>query len=297
MVAKKRGLGRGLDALLGAENRTAESPAPAGTGKKNPTLEELPVEWIRPGKYQPRKAMDQSALEELAASIKSQGVMQPIVVRALDGDNRYEIIAGERRWRATQLAGLDRIPAVIKDVDDEAVVAMSLIENIQREDLNPMEESLALHRLVQEFDLTHQQVADAVGMSRTGVTNLLRLANLSPAVAQMLVNGDIEMGHARALLSLDDDRQGAAGREIVSKGLNVRQTEDMVRRMLADAPSKKPAAPKQDADTRRLEERLSTRLGQPVAIQHTSRGKGKLVINYGSLDELEGILNHFGDLD
>ncbi len=293
MAAKKRGLGRGLDALLGAENKSAEPPA----AKRHQVLEELPIEWIRPGKYQPRKAMDQAALEELSASIKAQGVMQPIVVREIDGENQYEIIAGERRWRATQLAGLPKIPAVIKDVDDEAVVAMSLIENIQREDLNPMEESLALHRLVREFDLTHQQVADAVGKSRTGVTNLLRLANLSPAVAQMLVNGDIEMGHARALLSLDDDRQAAAGSEIVAKGLNVRQTEDMVRRLMSTDTAKKKSQPRNDADTRRLEEKLSTRLGQPVAIQHTAKGKGKLVINYGSLDELEGILNHFGDLD
>ncbi len=293
MAAKKRGLGRGLDALLGAENKSAEPPA----AKRHQVLEELPIEWIRPGKYQPRKAMDQAALEELSASIKAQGVMQPIVVREIDGENQYEIIAGERRWRATQLAGLPKIPAVIKDVDDEAVVAMSLIENIQREDLNPMEESLALHRLVREFDLTHQQVADAVGKSRTGVTNLLRLANLSPAVAQMLVNGDIEMGHARALLRLDDDRQAAAGREIVAKGLNVRQTEDMVRRLMSTDTAKKKSQPRNDADTRRLEEKLSTRLGQPVAIQHTAKGKGKLVINYGSLDELEGILNHFGDLD
>ncbi len=295
MVAKKRGLGRGLDALLGAENKSGST----GTGavRVGQVLEELPVEWIQPGKYQPRKVIDQSALEELAASIKSQGVMQPIVVRAI-GDDRYEIIAGERRWRATQLAGLPKIPAVIKDVDDEATVAMSLIENIQREDLNPMEESLALHRLVREFELTHQQVADAVGMSRTGVTNLLRLTNLTKDVAQMLANGDIEMGHARALLSLDDERQVAAGREIVGKGLNVRQTEDMVRRMLSeDKKARKDARKTPDADTRRLEERLSTRLGQPVAIQHSARGKGKLVINYSSLDELEGILAHFGDLD
>lgn len=294
MVAKKRGLGRGLDALLGAENKSADGVSAA---RKHQVLEELPVEWIKPGQYQPRKVIDQGALEELAASIKSQGVMQPIVVREIGGENRYEIIAGERRWRATQLAGLAKIPAVIKDVDDEAVVAMSLIENIQREDLNPMEESLALHRLVRDFELTHQQVADAVGMSRTGVTNLLRLANLAQPVAQMLANGDIEMGHARALLSLDDDRQAAAGREIVAKGLNVRQTEDMVRRLMAEAKPKPKISRTQDADTRRLQEQLSSKLGQPVAIQHTAKGKGKLIINYGSVDELEGILNHFGELD
>jgi ParB family chromosome partitioning protein len=257
-------------------------------------LDEVPVEWIRPGKYQPRKAMDDEPLQELAASIKAQGVMQPIVLRAV-GESRYEIIAGERRWRATQLAGLDKIPAVIKDVNDEAAVAMSLIENIQREDLNPMEEALALQRLIEEFDLTHQQVADAVGKSRTAVTNFLRLMNLSPEVAQMLAHGDIEMGHARALLSLTFEQQGSVAREIAAQHLNVRQAEALVRKLLSGA--KKAPTAKADADTRALENRLATRLGQKVAIQHSAKGKGKLVISYNSLDELDGILNHFGDLE
>lgn len=292
MVAKKRGLGRGLDALLGAEPKREAEPT---VNKPNTSLDEVPVEWIRPGKYQPRKTMDDEPLQELAASIKAQGVMQPIVLRSV-GESRYEIIAGERRWRATQLAGLDKIPAVIKEVNDEAAVAMSLIENIQREDLNPMEEALALQRLIEEFDLTHQQVADAVGKSRTAVTNFLRLMNLSPEVAQMLAHGDIEMGHARALLSLSFEQQGSVAREIASQQLNVRQAEALVRKLMSGKPkaAQKPGA---DADTRGLENRLATKLGQQVNIQHTAKGKGKLVISYNSLEELDGILDHFGDLD
>ena len=292
MVAKKRGLGRGLDALLGAQQPKQESDQ---AGPARSTLEEVPVEWIRPGKYQPRKSMDDEPLQELAASIRAQGVMQPIVLRSV-GENRYEIIAGERRWRATQLAGLDKIPAVIKEVNDEAAVAMSLIENIQREDLNPMEEALALQRLIEEFDLTHQQVADAVGKSRTAVTNFLRLINLSPEVAQMLAHGDIEMGHARALLSLSFEQQGSVAREIAAQHLNVRQAEALVRKLLSGKSAPKPG-PKGDADTRSLENKLSTRIGQKVNIQHTAKGKGKLVIAYNSLDELDGILGHFGDLE
>lgn len=291
MVAKKRGLGRGLDALLGAESKRQATPE---TPVKESVLDEVPVEWIKPGKYQPRKTMDDEPLQELAASIQAQGVMQPIVLRSI-GENRYEIIAGERRWRATQLAGLDKIPAVIKDVNDEAAVAMSLIENIQREDLNPMEEALALQRLIEEFDLTHQQVADAVGKSRTAVTNFLRLMNLAPEVAQMLAHGDIEMGHARALLSLTFEQQGSVAREIAANHLNVRQAEALVRKLLSG--KKKPTTAKVDADTRGLENRLATRLGQKVNIQHSARGKGKLVISYNSLEELDGILHHFGDLD
>lgn len=291
MVAKKRGLGRGLDALLGAEPKRQQEPESTGPTS---SLDEIPVEWIRPGKYQPRKTMDDEPLQELAASIKAQGVMQPIVLRSVD-DNRYEIIAGERRWRATQLAGLDKIPAVIKDVNDEAAVAMSLIENIQREDLNPMEEALALQRLIEEFDLTHQEIADAVGKSRTAVTNFLRLINLSPEVAQMLAHGDIEMGHARALLSLTDEQQGAVAKEIASSQLNVRQAEALVRKLMT---RKKPTeGSKVDADTRGLENRLGVKLGQKVNIQHSAKGKGKLVITYNSLEELDGILGHFGDLE
>jgi ParB family chromosome partitioning protein len=291
MVAKKRGLGRGLDALLGAEAKTrTESGEPSGQ-----RLDEVPIEWIRPGKYQPRKVMDDEALQELAASIRAQGLMQPIVLRSV-GDQRYEIIAGERRWRASQLAGMEKIPAVIREVNDESAVAMSLIENIQREDLNPMEEAMALQRLVDEFDLTHQQVADAVGKSRTAVTNFLRLTHLSGEVAQMLANGDIEMGHARAMLTLSNDNQAKAAREIVAQNLNVRQAEALVRRLTA-APKVDVAPRSVDGDTRQLENRLTNKLGQPVNIQHTAGGKGKLVIKYNSLDELDGVLSRFGELD
>ncbi|MCB1691625.1 MAG: ParB/RepB/Spo0J family partition protein, partial [Pseudomonadales bacterium] len=212
------------------------------------------------------------------------------------GEQRYEIIAGERRWRAAQLAGLDQIPAVIKEVSDEAAVAMSLIENIQRENLNPMEEALALQRLVEEFDLTHQEVADAVGKSRTAVTNYLRLTGLAPEVAGMLGRREIEMGHAKAILGLADEQQLAVAREIASKGLNVRQAENLVRGLSARKPQRAPEAGG-DADTRHLERRLSTHLGQPVSLQHSKKGTGKLVISYSSLDELDGILAHFGDLD
>ena len=284
MATKKRGLGRGLDALLGGDSRkTVTEPVSNG-------LAEIPVEWIQPGKYQPRRIIDDEALQELAASIRAQGVMQPIVLRSV-GENRYEIIAGERRWRATQLAGLDKIPCVIKEVNDEAAVAMSLIENIQREDLNPMEEALALQRLIEEFDLTHQQVAEAVGKSRAAVSNFLRLINLAPEVTQMLVHGDIEMGHARALLSLTNDQQGKLAREIASSGLNVRQAEALVRKLTS---GEKPLsqAKKVDSDTKQLENRLSSNLGQPVEIKHTIKGRGKLVIKYNSLDELDGILSH-----
>jgi len=288
MATKKRGLGRGLDALLGGDSRKTV------TEQVSNGLAEIPVEWIQPGKYQPRRITDDEALQELAASIRAQGVMQPIVLRSV-GENRYEIIAGERRWRATQLAGLDKIPCVIKEVNDEAAVAMSLIENIQREDLNPMEEALALQRLIEEFDLTHQQVAEAVGKSRAAVSNFLRLINLAPEVTQMLVHGDIEMGHARALLSLTNDQQGKLAREIASSGLNVRQAEALVRKLTS---GEKPVsqAKKVDSDTKQLENRLSSNLGQPVEIKHTIKGRGKLVIKYNSLDELDGVLSRFGDL-
>jgi ParB family transcriptional regulator, chromosome partitioning protein len=291
MVARKRGLGRGLDALLGAQNKSPVGE-PIDIGQR---LDEIPVEWIRPGKYQPRKIMDEEALQELAASIKAQGLMQPIVLRSV-GVERYEIIAGERRWRAAQLAGMDKIPAVIREVNDEAAVAMSLIENIQREDLNPMEEALALQRLVDEFELTHQQVADAVGKSRTAVTNYLRLSHLGGEVAQMLGNGDIEMGHARALLTLSTDLQVRAAREIVAQHLNVRQAEALVRQLLAGPKADKTAV-RTDTDTKQLENRLTNKLGQPVNIQHSAKGKGKLVIKYNSLDELDGILSRFGELE
>ena len=290
-MAKKRGLGRGLDALLGAEFNTKTNPAEA----KESAPDAIPVEWIQPGRYQPRQQIDTEPLEELAASIKRQGVIQPIALRLI-GERRYEIIAGERRWRGAQLAGLDKIPAVIKNVSDEAAVAMSLIENIQREDLNPMDEAFALQRLVDEFNLTHQQVADAVGKSRTAVTNFLRLINLAAEVARRLSRGDIGMGHARALLGLSHAKQEKAAKHIVDRHLNVRQTEALVRKLLA-APPGDADNKRTDADKQHLETKLSARLGQPVHIQHTVRGKGKLIIKYNSLDELDGILERFGDLE
>ncbi len=290
MAARRRGLGRGLDALLGPESRV-------DVEGQVQSLRDIPLEWIRPGKYQPRKDFDEESLAELAASIKVQGILQPIVVRPL-GVEQFEIIAGERRWRAAQLAGLAKIPATVHKVGDEAAVAMSLIENIQREDLNPWEESVALHRLIEEFDLTHQQVAEAVGKSRTAVTNTLRLKNLSPGVVRLLTSGDIEMGHARAILGLEDLRQEKAAREIAARQLNVRQAEALVRKMLThDSGDAGKVIEKTDADTRALQERLSLKLGQSVSIKHSAKGKGKLTITYNSLDELDGILQQFGELE
>ncbi|MDA0789369.1 MAG: ParB/RepB/Spo0J family partition protein [Proteobacteria bacterium] len=288
MVAKgkKRGLGRGLDALLGGNADDQPNPEPSA-------LQDLPIEWLRPGKYQPRKDFPEEALEELAQSIRHQGVMQPIVVRPV-AENRFEIIAGERRWRAAQRASLETIPAVIRDVDDEAALAMSLIENVQREDLNAMEEAQALQRLVSEFNLTHQQVADAVGKSRTAITNYLRLNNLAPRVMALVGSGDIDFGHARALLSLADSEQEAAANQIVDRQLNVRQAEELVRHWGSKPPPPKPVSV--DSDTRKLQDRLSASFGQPVRIQH-SKGKGKVVISYSSLDELDGILARFGKLE
>ncbi len=294
MSARKRGLGRGLDALLSSSQSTAEKAVADSSDQaagKDGELRDLPVELVQRGKYQPRRDMHPEALEELAESIKVQGVMQPIVVRPISAE-KYEIIAGERRWRATQLAGLDTIPAVIRHVPDEAAIAMALIENIQREDLNPMEEALALSRLQQEFDLTHQQIADAVGKSRAAVTNLLRLMTLRDDVQRMLEFGDLEMGHAKALLGLAPEHQSAAANTVVSKGLSVRQTEAMVRRLLAEQDVSKPAGTRVDPDIKSLEEKLSEQVGVPVMIQHGAKGKGKLVLKYNNLDELDGILSH-----
>jgi ParB family chromosome partitioning protein len=286
---KKRGLGRGLEALLGgAFSGEAE---PTRTAEDGPVVRELPVDLLQRGPFQPRGEIDAEALEDLAASIRAQGVVQPIVVRPLADGERYEIIAGERRWRAAQMAGLDRIPAVVREVPDQAAVAISLIENIQREDLNPVEEAKALRRLIEEFSLTHQEAADAVGRSRVAVTNLLRLLDLASEVKALLENGDLEMGHARALLALPADRQGDAARQVVARGLSVRETEQLVRRLL-QGDTRPRAAPALDADTRRLQESLAERLGAAVHIRHTSRGNGRLVIRYNSLDELEGILGH-----
>lgn len=284
MAVKKRGLGRGLDALLGQP-----LPANQDVDSQDHQLREIPIDLIQRGKYQPRRDMDPQALEELANSIRVQGVMQPIVVRPIDGD-RYEIIAGERRWRATQLAGLDAIPAVIREVPDEAAIAMALIENIQREDLNPIEEAIALQRLQQEFELTQQQVADAVGKSRVTITNLLRLMSLAEDVKLLLERGDIEMGHARALLGLPAEQQTQAARQVVAKGLTVRQTEALVRQLLN--PRRDASGTRQNPDIERLQQDLAERIGASVSIQHGAKGKGKLVISYSSLDELDGVLMH-----
>ena len=286
MSLKKRGLGRGLDALL-----TASKPAHAAPVVSVSELQILPVEFLRPGKYQPRKDMSQDALEDLANSIKAQGVIQPIVVRTL-GEDSYEIIAGERRWRAAQLAQLAEVPCLIKNVPDEAAVAIALIENIQREDLNAMEEAIALQRLLSEFELTHQQVADAVGKSRATVSNLLRLNQLNDDVKLLLEHGDIEMGHARALLALEGNIQSDAGRLVAAKQLTVRDTENLVRKILEPAPAAEPKV--KDPDVAALEQRLSERFAAPVQIQHNKKGKGNLVIGYSSLDELDGILSKLG---
>lgn len=303
-MSGKKKLGRGLDKLLSGSNRatapesaplTPPSPEEQASSTKNlepadGDLRYLPVEWVHRGKYQPRTDMHEDALQELAESIRSQGVMQPIVVRPMAAE-KFEIIAGERRWRATQIAGLDTIPAIIKTVSDESAVAMALIENIQRENLNPIEEAMALKRLQDEFELTQQEVANAVGKSRATVTNLLRLMSLNPDVRKMLEHGDLEMGHARALLSLSDDEQSDTAKIVVGKGMSVRQTEALVRKIQSGVPSK-PEPERKDPDIRHLEEDLSQRLGGQVQIRHSARGKGKLTIAYNSLDELDGILGH-----
>lgn len=288
MATKKRGLGRGLDALLGGASVSAMQEEAAKVDTRE--LQYLPLELIQRGMYQPRRDMDPQALEELAQSIKNHGVMQPIVVRPLSG-GRYEIIAGERRWRASQQAGLEKVPALVREVPDEAAIAMALIENIQREDLNPIEEAVALQRLQQEFQLTQQQVADAVGKSRVSVSNLLRLIALPDEIKTLLAHGDLEMGHARALLGLPGDQQVEGARHVVARGLTVRQTEALVRQWLSDKEKPK-AEVKSDPDISRLEQRLAERLGSPVQIKHGQKGRGQLVIRYSSLDELQGVLAH-----
>ncbi|MBO0640848.1 ParB/RepB/Spo0J family partition protein [Pseudomonas stutzeri] len=288
MATKKRGLGRGLDALLGGASVSAMQEEAAKVDTRE--LQQLPLELVQRGKYQPRRDMDPQALEELAQSIRNHGVMQPIVVRPVEG-GRYEIIAGERRWRASQQAGLERVPALVREVPDEAAIAMALIENIQREDLNPIEEAVALQRLQQEFQLTQQQVADAVGKSRVSVSNLLRLIALPEEIKTLLSHGDLEMGHARALLGLPADQQVEGARHVVARGLTVRQTEALVRQWLSSKEKPK-AEVKIDPDISRLEQRLAERLGSPVQIKHGQKGKGQLVIRYSSLDELQGVLAH-----
>lgn len=278
-MSQKRGLGRGLEALL-------SSTAPAAAGER---LVRLPVEHIERGRYQPRRHIGEEELAALADSIRAQGVVQPIVVRSV-GDARYELIAGERRWRASQLAGLHEIPAIVRDIADDAAAAVALIENIQRQDLNAMEEADALERLTREFGLTHEQVARAVGRSRVAVSNLLRLRQLTPRVRELLEQRRLEMGHARALLALEAGDQIALAERVVTQGLSVRQTEHLVARHLrGETTSPAPRSP--SADVRHLEQDLAERLGAAVSIEHGRRG-GKLVIRYHSLDELDGILAH-----
>jgi ParB family chromosome partitioning protein len=291
MSVRKKGLGRGLDALLGAGNASQPGGNPAVDSQEQHVLKQLPVDLIQRGKYQPRRDIDPESLQELAESIRAQGIMQPIVVRPIS-DRKYEIIAGERRWRAAQIAGLDQVPAVIRDVSDEAAIAMALIENIQREDLNPIEEAVSLQRLQQEFDLTQQEVADAVGKSRSTIANLLRLMSLQEDVRLLLERGDMEMGHARALLGLEAMQQSQAARTVVGKGLSVRQTEALVRTLLSrqDVPAQ--TRVQLDPNIRQLQDDLSQKLGARVQIQHSAKGKGKLVLSYNSLDELDGILGH-----
>ncbi|MEM9532498.1 MAG: ParB/RepB/Spo0J family partition protein [Pseudomonadota bacterium] len=286
MNAKRRGLGKGLNALLG----DAASPA---AGKKQPAAEgeyrEMAVDLLRPGQYQPRTGMDEDRLQELANSIAAQGMVQPIVVRPVGG-GEFEIIAGERRWRAAQLAGLGEVPVLVRDVSDQATVAMALIENIQREDLNPLEESAALKRLIEEFELTHEAAAKAVGRSRAAVSNLLRLQELEDAVKKLVESGSLEMGHARALLGLSGSDQAQAARQVALKGLSVRETEALVKRWLSDGGGKpKPAAAK-DPNITQLETDLGEKLAAKVQLKHTKSGKGQLVVSYNSLDELDGIL-------
>jgi ParB family chromosome partitioning protein len=326
MAIKKKGLGKGLDILLGDAFTAAEKqqpvvnshPAasateslvgdlqtidavrsprdnaiPATTSKEQ--LLQLPIEQCQRGRYQPRRAIDTESLEELASSIKAQGVMQPIIVRRLQAAQQdqphYEIIAGERRWRASQLAGLTVVPAILKNVNDEAASAMALIENLQRDDLNPMDEAYALSRLQQEFEFTHQQIADKVGKSRTAVSNALRLISLHKDVRTLLENGDIEMGHARALLALPESQQASAAREVVNRSLSVRQTEALTKNWPPKNKAEK-VVEAVDANIRQLETNLADKLGVPVALKHKPSGAGQLTLKYNSLDELDGIIEH-----
>lgn len=275
MNTKRKGLGRGLDALLGGDDAPRDA------------LMTLPVARIRPGRYQPRTKMDQEALAELAASIKSQGLMQPVLVRPVDRD-RYELIAGERRWRASQMAGLQEIPALVREVADESALAMSLIENIQRENLNPMEEAAGLQRLVDEFRMTHEQAADAVGRSRSATTNLLRLLRLAKPVQGMVMEGVLEMGHARALLALEGARQVEAAKRIAARGMSVRETEALVGKLQRGQTTRRSAPP--DRDLARLEEEVSSRLGTTVEIRPGSKGRGRIIVQYANLDHLDQLL-------
>lgn len=288
MNASKPRLGRGLDALLGG-SKPGKQPAAASDADQ---LKELPVDLIQRGKYQPRTHMDESALQDLADSIKTQGIIQPVVVRKIESGN-YEIIAGERRWRAAQMAGLHKVPVVIRDIPDEAAVVVALIENIQRENLNPVEEAAGLQRLIDEFGLTHQQIAETIGRSRTAVTNLIRLLGLQPKHKELLEQGKIDMGHARAMLPLEEEKQTELANAVVQKGLSVRQAEAMAKK-LQEGKQRKKKKPEKSADIKTLEDDISERLGATVLIDHKPNGKGKLVIEYHSSDELEGIIEKIG---
>jgi ParB family chromosome partitioning protein len=308
MSQKKPVMGRGLEALLGQMTRRPEpavptpgAPPPAENKLPGDEFAHLPLDLLQRGKYQPRIDMRQESLQELADSIKAQGIVQPIVVRPVDGaapgeSQRYEIIAGERRWRAAQIAGLPTVPAVIRRVPDEAAIAMALIENIQRENLNPLEEARALDRLISEFGITHQQAADAVGRSRAAVSNLLRLLELPPEISAFVERRELEMGHARALLGLTQRRQQVeVGQLVAKKSLSVRETEALVRSMLNKSGGTtigRDTAKGLDPNVQRLQDELTEKLGAPVQIQHTGSGKGKVVVSYHSLDELDGILAH-----
>ena len=282
MALNKRGLGRGLDALLGDVSRNEERHQ----------LHTLPIEYMQRGKYQPRKDINPEKLQELVDSIRAQGIIQPIVVRRIARD-KYEIVAGERRWRAAAQAGLQEVPVVIKEIDDRSAMAIALIENIQREDLNPLEEAEALRRLLDEFEMTHQHIAEAIGKSRTTVTNLLRLIDLHADVKKLLINKQLEMGHARALLSLDGLRQVAAANKIAKEGLTVRAAERLVKESQAEPTIKKIRVI--DNDTLRLQQDLTAKLGAKVFIDHKENGAGKLVIAYSSLEELDGIIEQIGN--
>jgi len=290
MSAKKSPLGRNLSSMLSKSTlqHAVENARPGSTGQN--ILRDLPLDLITPGPYQPRSVFDTARLEELAESIRQQGVIQPVVVRTT-GDNEYQLIAGERRWRAAQMAGIEKIPAIIRDVPDEIAIAMALVENIQRENLNPIEEATALKRLVEEFQMTHQEAGDAVGRSRSAVSNLLRLLELSVEVKELVDARHLEMGHARALLTLEASLQARAAREVVKKDLSVRQTEELVRRMKSP-PQKRTQV--MDPDIRRLQDALAEKLCAKVKLTHNTDGKGKVVINYNSTDELDGILQQMG---
>ncbi|MFP4208595.1 MAG: ParB/RepB/Spo0J family partition protein [Wenzhouxiangella sp.] len=285
---KKKPLGRNLGALLGKSRADA---AAASAAADSSLLKDLPLDAIQPGRYQPRSAMDPDRLEELAESIRAQGLVQPVVVRPLARAGSYELIAGERRWRACRMAGKDHIPAIIREVPDEATLALALIENIQRENLNPLEEATALKRLIEEFELTHAQAAENVGRSRTAVTNLLRLLELAPEVRELIDQRRLDMGHARALLTLDRVDQVRAAGQVVNLELSVRQTEALVRRMREGRPaSSRSAGAARSPDIERLEQELSETLCAPVSVRHQASGKGQVAIRYTSLDELDGLL-------